>query len=862
MKSKTKIAPILLILIMSLGMMMKTAAQVKRKLQPADYNLWSTIYPGTVSHDGKWVSYTLNYGDKKDTLFLKNAITNYTYLFSAGANGTISKDGKWFGCNVADTLKILNLETGKQQSFPKISKYLFAAHGRYVIGVQNTDEKQLLWIKDLKSDQSYTVQNVNEFKLSPDSGLLAVVSEINNSTAVKIYSLQNSLQEQKIIASSENTYMGIAWDETGKGFAFFEEISNNENSLKEHKIYYCTGFGKKIILKTPPPQYLDSLTQRSYIPLSRLFISSANEKVFFDIKNREQYNEHLAGESDVQIWNTDDAKVPPSRQPSSEEVSCSVWHINSGEIKKVEDAHFTNAVPTGYQNNALVFRMDEYLPRHKYGGEYIDVYIKNLLTGKVELVVKKQLLDMAVTTVSPTGKFVCYFKNNNWWTYNIASKRHTCLTESLNIPFYDTEYDESGIPPAYGNPGWSKSDEYLIIYDKFDIWLLSPDGITTKKITEGRKQNVTYRIAEEGSLYNYQADTFFFLTKSFNLDDGLLLHSVNNESLDEGLSLWTNRNLRSLVEKNKKIIFIEKSKDNKNYLFREESFDTPPALVLINRSGQEKVIIETNDQQKNFYWGKSELIRYSTPEGKELKGALFYPANYQSGLKYPMIVHIYSRRAQELHEYVEPSFQSGNGLNIANFTAEGYFVLLPDIAYTVNDPGDSALKCVKAAVEKVIESGTVDREKIGLMGHSFGGYETAYIITQTDMFKAAVAGAPVTDIVSAYLMLDGNGQSNIWRYEDQQFRIKSPFYTREFLKNSPILQVEKISTPVLLWTGEEDHMVNPTNSTKLQIALWRLGKKSRLLVYPNEDHVLTNPENKKNLYFEIKRWFDLHLKNL
>lgn len=860
MKSKTKIAPILLILIMSLGIMVKTSAQLKRKLQPADYKLWSIIYPGTLSNDGKWVSYTLNYTDKKDTLFLKNAITNFTYTFPEGMNAEITKDNKWFGCKIADTLKLLNLETGKRQNFPKTSSYLFAGQGRYVIGVQNTDKKQSLWIKDLKSDKSFIIQNVNEFNLSPDTGVLAVVIQKKNSAAVKLYTLKNSLQQQ-IITSSTNTFMGLAWDEKGKGFAFFEEIHNNESPLKDHKLYYCTGFSKTIILKTPPSQYLDSLTKTSYIPFSRLFISADNERIFFDIKSRKNGNENLTEHSDVQIWNTDDATVPPQHQ-LHKEATCSVWLINSGELKKVEDDQFTNIVPTGDQKNALVFRMEEYLPRYKYGGEYIDVYIKNLFTGEQQLVVKKQLMDKGVTTVSPGGKYVCYFKDNNWWTYNIASQQHTCLTASLNLPFYDLQHDESGIPPAYGNPGWSANDQYLIVYDEYDIWLLSPDGTTKKKITDGRKNKLTFRIANEGNTYNYKEDTFFFLTQTFNLDASMLLHTINTESLEEGFSVWSNGNIKTLVQKNKKMIFVEKSQDNKNYLFLEKSFEASPALVLINNRAQEKIITKTNEQQKNFYWGKSELIKYKTPEGIELKGALFYPANYQYGIKYPMIVHIYSRRSRELHEYVEPSFQSGNGLNIANFTTEGYFVLLPDIAYTINEPGDSALKCVKAAVEKVIGGDNVDREKIGLMGHSFGGYETAYIITQTNMFKAAVAGAPVTDIVSAYLMVDGNEQSNIWRYEDQQFRIKSPFFTNDFVKNSPISQVEKISTPVLLWTGEDDHMVNPTNSTKLQIALWRLGKKSRLLIYPKEDHVLTNPKNKENLYFEIKEWFDLYLKKV
>lgn len=266
MESETKIISILLIFLMSLGMMVKTSAQVKRKLQPADYKLWSTLYPGALSNDGKWVSYTLNYTDKKDTLFLKNAITNFTYTFPAGMNAAITIDNKWFGCKIADTLKLLNLETGKRQSFLKTSKYLFAGQGRYVIGVQNTGIKQSLWIKDLKSDKSYTIQNANEFSLSPNKGLLAVVTQIKNSTTVKVFALQDSLQEQEIIATAANTFMGLAWDKTGKGLAFFEEIRNNEDLLKEHKIYYCTGFEKTIVLKTPPSPYLDSLTKTSYIP--------------------------------------------------------------------------------------------------------------------------------------------------------------------------------------------------------------------------------------------------------------------------------------------------------------------------------------------------------------------------------------------------------------------------------------------------------------------------------------------------------------------------------------------------------------------------------------------------------------------
>src|SRR5690606_12900419 len=229
--------------------------------------------------------------------------------------------------------------------------------------------------------------------------------------------------------------------------------------------------------------------------------------------------------------------------------------------------------------------------------------------------------------------------------------------------------------------------------------------------------------------------------------------------------------------------------------------------------------------------------------------------------KYPMIVSIYEKRSDALHNYTMPSETNYGGLNIANYTAEGYFVLMPDIAYKLNSPGKSALTCVLSSIEKAQASASIDQNKIGLIGHSFGGFETTYIISQTDRFKTAIAGAGVTDLLSFYLDIDSANLSNMERFESEQFRIQIPFTELAFSNESPIMNVKTIHTPVMLFIGDKDQMVRPSYNIKLFAALWRLKKESVLLIYPNEGHTILNEDYLKDLTLKTKDWFDYHLKD-
>jgi dipeptidyl aminopeptidase/acylaminoacyl peptidase len=265
-------------------------------------------------------------------------------------------------------------------------------------------------------------------------------------------------------------------------------------------------------------------------------------------------------------------------------------------------------------------------------------------------------------------------------------------------------------------------------------------------------------------------------------------------------------------------------------------------------------------------WGnrKMDLVSYTSQNGSKLNGVLHYPINHDASKKYPMIVFIYEKLSQRKNQYEIPSYYNGAGFNVANYIYDGYFVLLPDIEYEIGNPGVSAKECVLNAVEQALKEKTIDESRLGIIGHSFGGYQVASIITQTNKFKAAVAGAAVTDPVNLYVQMNWSwNRTQAWRFESQQMRMgTNPFENPElYFANSPLYNAAKINTPVLIWTGKEDYNVDWNQSIYFHMALRRLNKKNKLLLFPAEGHTIHNPENQIQLTLYIKQWFNRYLLN-
>lgn len=300
------------------------------------------------------------------------------------------------------------------------------------------------------------------------------------------------------------------------------------------------------------------------------------------------------------------------------------------------------------------------------------------------------------------------------------------------------------------------------------------------------------------------------------------------------------------------------------FTFKIQSYETPPQIKFYDRnSGALKTVFESNKKRTITEWGQPELLPFTMKNGKTSKVCLIYPVDYNPEKKYPMIVKIYEKESKKINEFFPISWYSRLGFNPAQYALDGYFVLMPDITYTIGNVGVSANEYVNESVDFVLQKANIDKNKIGLIGHSFGGYETAFIVTQNNRFVAAVVGSAVTDLVTYYHTINWNlGQEEMWRFEDFQMRMgKSYFDLKEgYLKNSPFHHVENVSTPLLLWTGGDDLHVDYNQSIRFYLALRRLRKNAKLLLFENEEHVILDYKKKRYLSQSIKKMFDQYCK--
>ncbi|MBO3100272.1 S9 family peptidase [Gelidibacter pelagius] len=826
-------------------------SQEKRMLTPEDYNLWHTLKMGVTSDDGQWTSFSKLYENNTDTLFFKNTITDFQYVFPSGHDEKITAKGNLFGFLKRDTLVILETLTGKQKEYPNVVKFQFTKDGNHLIYQCNSKVSSRLVLKNIKTEQIKQFKNIKEYSLNPTQKYLAIIQTKEEANSVKLISLLDPNEQFVFAQNVSSDYQNLTWNATGKSLAYY--IS--EKGKNKYTIDFIPNVSSPLYKNCLELSKVKNIPTNVNIIKTKLYISENGDKVFFDTNTITNVS---GGNTNVEIWKSSDKEIPPKSK-----INFQKWNVWLPIENKVYEIENDNLIVNGITDNdqkAILLDNNIYLPLYEHGDRYSDVYMMDLNTGIKKKIIQKQLRAHHHVAINPKGHHIAYFKDKNWWSYNTRTNVHKCVTEKIDGIFNKSLSDRLDDHRAYGFGGWTTTGQ-MIVYDQFDIWLILPDGNKNQKLTNRVNTKIRHRITTYPSK-SIKSNFFGFVLAPYNLKEGLLIQTLNTEKLSEGFGIWSIKNgFQEIVHKDCKILYVKRIGKGDNFQFIESTFDTSPKIMITTIGGKKTEIAQANKQQKHFYWEKSELIHYKGPNGENLKGALFYPTNYNPDKKYPMIVSIYENMSQALNEYVPPTLENFTGFNVTNFTQGGYFVLLPDIAYTLNKPGKSALDCVTSAVHKANNNHSIDQNNIGLIGHSFGGFETTYIISQTDMFKTAVAGGAVTDLLSFYLDFDSSNLSNMERFESEQLRNKILFTESKFQSESPLMNVKTIHTPVLLWTGANDKSVPAYYSKKFFLALWRLQKNVTLLIYPDEGHVLMDTENQKDITLKTMKWFNYYLKN-
>jgi dipeptidyl aminopeptidase/acylaminoacyl peptidase len=562
----------------------------------------------------------------------------------------------------------------------------------------------------------------------------------------------------------------------------------------------------------------------------------------------------------VDIWHSRDIDIQPRQKKQlqvrkNENHLWALW-IAEGRAVMLGDEEVEKTQLGDAFTRAFGRDLTPYEEEQRFGPELADVYTIDIGTGARKRVLER---NKYLLGSGPKDRFLLYVKDDHIWTYDCKDDEHRNLTAQVKADFINREGDTlTDEKPPYGVAGWSEDGAYVFLYDQFDIWQFAAAGDKRRRLTAGAEKQVRRRriildreddefIRPDRPMY---VSTYGEWTKQTGV--GRL------EVLQGGAPAH-----ESLITRDLGLSRLVKAKDADVFAYVQESFtDSPDIFVGGPALADAKQMTETNPFQKDYVWSERvALVDYENAQGKRLQGALRYPAGYEQGKQYPMIVNIYERMSQTLHRYSAP--MEIHPYNASVFTTEGYFFFTPDIAYRPQNPGLSALECVVPAVKAVLARGDVDPKRIGLMGHSWGAYQTTFIVTQTKLFAAGVAGAPLTNMLSMSMNIYWNsGQTNARIFHESQGRMDRPFWedTETYIKNSPIFSIEKLDTPLLIAFGDQDGAVDWHQGIEMYNAARLAQKPLVMLVYAGENHGLRKKPNQVDYHHRVREWFDHHLR--
>jgi len=450
--------------------------------------------------------------------------------------------------------------------------------------------------------------------------------------------------------------------------------------------------------------------------------------------------------------------------------------------------------------------------------------------------------------------------DTTWNTYKIATGKEFTITSPNIIQCADEINDIPNPPSPYGIAGWLSDDEALLIYDRYDIWKVDPEN-RSKPVNltlNGRNQKINYRYID--------FDRKEIAEKGINPTDPVYLSAHNEIAREDGFftTNWKGKKeptqlIYGKYQLNRPI----KAKKNDVFVFTRETFEEFPNLMAASKNFKNLVkISDVNPQQEEFLWGTKELYSWTSLDGRKLKGLLIKPANFDPNKKYPMIVNFYEKSSQGLYNHHIPEAHRST-VDYHYYSSNGYVIFNPDVYYKEGYPGEDAFNCVMPGVTQLISEGFVDENAIAAQGHSWGGYQVAYLATRTNLFAAIESGAPVVNMYSAYGGIRlWSGHNRSFQYEHTQSRIGKSIWESplRYLENSPLFTADKIQTPLLIMHNEDDGAVPFSQGIEFFIALRRLGKEAWLLNYNEADHWPTKVRDKYDFQIRMAQFFDHYLK--
>ena len=720
-----------------------------------------------------------------------------------------------------------------------------------------------LVLRNTTTGAELTFSDALDFTISKDAKTLIYTVSSRKEETNGVYALKTDSQDQPTaLVSGKGKYQRLTWDEENTQIAFISDKEDAAAKQPKFRLYHwnlkdpqaneivsinSTGFPKEMVI-----------SERGNLGFSldgsRLFLGSAPPP-----EPEKNPDEEIPADEKVlvDLWHWKDDYVQPIQRVRAEQDRNrsyrAVYDFESKKFVQLADETMENISASNDGRYAIGSDNRKYRVASDYDPGFSDYYLINTSDGSRKPLATKQ---RGGYSISPNAKYAIFFDGKDWNSYSITDGSKTNLTKDLKVTFYNEETDIPSTPNSYGVAGWTRDDKDVLIYDRYDVWQIAPDGSHAKNLTDGvgRKEKTQLRYVRLDPK-----------ERSIDPDKPMLLQAENQETRDSGFyrdKVNSDALPQKLLMAAKDFNNPTKAKDADVLIMTASRFDQFPDVWVTNSSFRELKRVSNGDAQRASYlWGTAELVSFKNTDGVPLKGVLLKPENFDPRKKYPMMVYIYERLSQGLHQFRNPS--PGTSINPTFYVSNGYLVYMPDIVYTVGYPGNSALKCVLPGIQAVVDKGFVNEDAIGIQGHSWGGYQIAYMVTQTKRFKAAAPGALVANMTSAYSGIRwGTGLPRQFQYERTQSRIGGSLweYPLRFLDNSPVFRADRVETPLLMIHNDEDDAVPWYQGIEYFLALRRLGKEAYLFNYNGEKHGLRKRINQKDYTRRLQEFFDHFLK--
>lgn len=726
--------------------------------------------------------------------------------------------GGWLAYQDGPALNLRNLQSGQVHLWPSVTEYHFAARAKRLFFVSKEDEAGLYWY-DFETDRT-----------SP-------------------------------IMTGRNEYRQVSVSEDGDTLAFLAKREGQSES-EGFSLYLWTGTGQaKEIVNNHNQAIPENWRISEY---GRISFSGNGQRVFFGIAPiRPQRDPNILDDEfpGVDVWHGSEGLLHTvqlvDRDRELKRTYRTLYDLAGGRLVRIETADIPEStlLDKGNADHVLLHSSKPYELESMWDPMHYDVYLLNLNTGDRRAVMKDT---RSRVEPSPGGQYLMWFdySDYSYYTHHIASGKQRRITEP-GVIRADTETNTTfDYNAPYGSAGWLQGDRAVLIYDRYDIWKVDPANRRAPEnlTVNGRKAKTVYRLIR----FDDQAD-------GLPRGEPQYVTGVNEVTRASGYykcGLKKPAVPKRLLGGEYRLSTPVKAADAKTVVYTKETFDTFPDLLVSDLTFQDSTrISDANPQQAEFLWGSAELYQWTSLDGRKLEGIVYKPEGFDPSRKYPMIVQFFHKSSDQLFYHRTPEFNRSR-IDYHYFVSNGYIVFNPDIHFDAGYIGESAYKSIMPGLTALVDEGFVDPKRIGAQGHSYSGYQIAYLVTRTNMFACVEAGAPVVDFFSAYGGIRwASGRNRAAQYEHDQTLATIWEAPLRFLENSPLFAMDKVTTPVLIMHNDNDGAVPWYQGIEYFIALRRMQKPVWLLNYNGEGHSLGKMQNRKDFQIRLSQFFAHYLKD-